>query len=102
MEFNTIPEELQSKVRIGILSALLDGEKDFKTLKTITGSTDGNLSVHISKLEKARYIDTKKTFVDKKPRTTCVLTDTGRSKYIAYVKLLIGDVMDLIEEEGEE
>lgn len=92
MELSTIPEELHSKIRIGILSALFDGQKDFKTLKEITNATDGNLSVHIKKLQQANYIKTEKFFENNMPKTVCSLTDFGKKNYIAYLKLLLENV----------
>jgi len=48
---------------------------DFLYLARQTGLTKGNLSSHLSKLEKSDYIEIKKTFDGKIPRTTCSMTN---------------------------
>jgi DNA-binding MarR family transcriptional regulator len=57
---------------------------DFVFLMRQTGLTRGNLSSHMSKLEAAGYIDIKKEFVDKIPRTLLRLTDKGREAFQTY------------------
>lgn len=88
MNINSIPDSFQSKIRIAIVSALITGEKTFKEIKEITKATDGNLSVHLSKLEEINYVSVKKEFFGKKPRSTYTLTETGRDEFIEYVSLL--------------
>lgn len=88
MEINSIPDIFQSKIRISIVSCLMSGEKNFKEIKDIIGATDGNLSVHLSKLEESGYISVKKDFFNNKPRTRYNLTDFGRKEFIDYVYAL--------------
>ncbi len=57
---------------------------DFLFLRNQTGMTDGNLSSHLSKLEKAGYVQVKKEFVGKKPHTMLELTPEGRLAFDAY------------------
>ncbi|MBZ0292630.1 MAG: transcriptional regulator [Anaerolineae bacterium] len=57
---------------------------DFLFLMRETGLTRGNLSSHMSKLEKAGYVEVEKEFVDKKPRTLLRLTDEGRAAFRIY------------------
>ena len=53
----------------------------------ISGSCapDGNLSVHLRKLEDAGYVSIEKRFEGKKPVTTACMTDVGREAWIAYL-----------------
>ena len=88
MDIHSIPEAFESRIRLAIMSALLIGEKNFNEIKEITKATDGNLSTHLSKLETMKYIDSKKEFVGRKPKTTYVLTETGRINLEEYVNLL--------------
>lgn len=88
MELNSIPDIFQSKIRIAIVSCLLTGTKTFKEIKILTGGTDGNISTHMSKLNKAEYIEVIKDFEKNKPRTRYTLTDFGRSEFEGYVKKL--------------
>ena len=68
-----------SKTRLGIISALIGGDKlEFTYLRNVLKLSDGNLSVQIRKLEKAGYIKVKKVFVDRKPKTFCRITSKGQ------------------------
>jgi DNA-binding MarR family transcriptional regulator len=64
------------------------GSADFSTLKAKLGVTDGNLSVHVSKLEEAGYVAIDKRFVGKKPQTTISLTTAGRAAFAAYLNAI--------------
>ena len=88
MEMNNIPEMFQSKLRLMIVSGLIRQPLSFTALKQLTGATDGNLSVQISKLSEAGYILVSKEFSGKKPLTTCELTQLGRDSFRQYVELL--------------
>jgi DNA-binding MarR family transcriptional regulator len=87
------PRIFQSKVRLGIVAALISKEKTFNEIKEILDVTDGNLSSHLSKLEEAGYITVQREFVDKKPQSTYRLTDKGIKEFKEYVLLLEG-IMD--------
>lgn len=88
MDIHLIPESFQSKIRLAIIAALITGDKTFNQIKEITQATDGNLSVHLNKLEEMNYIHVTKEFVAKKPRTTYSLTEIGRKNFTEYVNLL--------------
>lgn len=78
-----------SRARLGILSALLEGDElDFTYLRKVLKLSDGNLSVQIRKLEEAGYIRVKKVFVQRKPRTFCKITARGRKAVVKLVKQL--------------
>ncbi|MFT3913589.1 MAG: transcriptional regulator [Anaeromyxobacteraceae bacterium] len=80
---------VHAPVRLAVLSLLatLD-EAEFTHLRERVGATDGNLSVHLTKLEEAGYVAVKKGFAGKKPRSTYRLTERGRAAFLAYVKHL--------------
>lgn len=66
---------LHSQLRLTIMSILMNVEEaDFVYLKEKTEATSGNISVQLDKLATAEYIEVKKSFVGKKPRTTCRIT----------------------------
>ena len=72
-------ELILSKTRLGIISALIGGDKlEFTYLRNTLNLSDGNLSVQIRKLEEAGYIKVEKVFVDRKPKTFCKITRKGR------------------------
>lgn len=80
---------IHSQLRLSILSILMSVEDvDFMYLKQKTEATMGNLSVQITKLEEAGYIQVDKTFNGKRPRTVCRMTEAGKSAFLEYVAAL--------------
>ncbi|MCM2990169.1 transcriptional regulator [Bacillus safensis] len=80
---------IHAKVRLGIMSLLMTYEEcDFTFLKKTLEITDGNLGSHLLKLEEANYIEIKKTFVRKRPRTIVTVTEIGMHAYRDYIKSL--------------
>lgn len=72
--------------RLAIMSLLAGLEEaDFAFLKESTGLTDGNLSTHLSRLESEGYIEIRKSFLGKKPHTSCALTEKGRQSFRHYL-----------------
>ncbi len=63
-------------------------EAEFSYLKEKTNATSGNLSVQISKLKEAGYIEIKKQFNNNYPQTLCKITPTGKEAFDNYVKAL--------------
>lgn len=57
---------------------------DFTFLLKQTRLTRGNLSTHVSRLEEAGYVEVKKEFVDRIPRTLYRLTDAGKDAIQEY------------------
>jgi DNA-binding transcriptional ArsR family regulator len=84
---------IHDRTRLAILSALAASETlAFNDLKDITGTTDGNLSVHARKLEDAGYVHCEKTFAGRTPRTEYRLSTPGRralEKYLDHMEALI-------------
>ena len=71
---------------LAILSILITVENaNFSFLKESTGTTDGNLSTHLTKLETHGLIRIEKTFKGKKPQTICAITEKGRQGFYAYL-----------------
>ncbi len=80
---------LEHRSRLGIMSSLMVNDwLDFNTLKEVLELTDGNLASHISALEKADYIQLKKEFVGRKPRTTYSATIKGRNAFKNHLNAL--------------
>lgn len=88
MDIQSIPDIFHSKIRLAIVSALINGEKTFNEIREITGATDGNISRHMTKLESVGFVVIKKEFIKRKTRTTYQLTDLGSNKFQDYVLLL--------------
>lgn len=84
-----IDEIVHSRIRLSILAALATAdEMDFITLLNEVNTTKGNLSVHLSKLEKSSYVKIKKKFVNKKPVTLCNITKTGLNAFKEYLDMV--------------
>ncbi|QNL20138.1 transcriptional regulator [Hyphobacterium sp. CCMP332] len=87
-EFNAaaLDEVIHGKLRLGIMAYLSSvSTASFTELKEKTGASDGNLSVHMRKLEEAGYVAVDKRFVKRRPRTTLALTPAGRKAWITYL-----------------
>ena len=71
---------------VALLSAVESA--DFLYLLKESDLTKGNLSVHLSKLEEAGYVEVEKTFRGKMPHTEYHLTSKGKSAFEQYRKSL--------------
>jgi DNA-binding transcriptional ArsR family regulator len=73
--------------RLAILT-ILSGvkEADFNFLLNYSKLSRGNLSVHLSKLEEAGYVNVNKRFINKMPNTVYNLTKEGRKAFDSYLK----------------
>lgn len=82
-------KDFESRVRLGIMSVLIVNDWiDFTEMKTILNITDGNLASHSTALEKGEYIEIKKEFVGKKPKTSYRLTNKGRTAFKEHLSSL--------------
>ena len=80
---------LHQGIRSKLVSLLIaNDELPFKALKEALGVTDGNLSSHLSKLEKEAYIVIEKTFEGKRPKTVVKIATKGRKAFEAYIEAL--------------
>ncbi len=89
VQFKDLDPVLHSQLRLAIMSLLIGVETaEFTYLKDQTGATSGNLSIQITKLKEAGYIEVTKKFRNNYPLTICRITDLGREKFTEYVKAL--------------
>ncbi len=86
------------RVRLGIVSALaVEDSLTFNELKERLDTSDGNLSVHARRLEEAGYVEIRKSFEGRMPRTDYRLTATGRkalTEYLNHMEALIESVRE--------
>lgn len=88
-DIDGLDEVIHGRVRLGIMAFLSGaGAADFGELKTRLSATDGNLSVHLRKLEEAGYVAIEKSFSGRKPLTTVRITDPGRTAFAAYLEAI--------------
>lgn len=84
---------IHERVRLAIVSALaVTPRMSFIDLKAQLRITDGNLSVHARRLEEAGYLECRKSFADRMPRTEYQLTAVGRralQRYLDHMEALI-------------
>ena len=84
---------IHERVRLGIVSALaVNDALTFNELKALLRTSDGNLSVHARKLEKAQYITCTKSFEGRIPKTRYRLSPAGRQaleRYLDHMEALI-------------
>jgi DNA-binding MarR family transcriptional regulator len=86
---SNVDDLLLSKVRLGIVSALLANEwVAFSELQRSLDASQGNLGAHLAKLVDAGYVEETKTFVNRRPLTQYRLTPTGRAAFVAHVQQL--------------
>jgi DNA-binding MarR family transcriptional regulator len=72
--------------RLAIVSVLAAADGlTFTELRDTLAMTDGNLSVHLQKLEKKGYVAIEKQFVGRRPQTTCRLTKPGHRAFARYL-----------------
>ena len=89
MQFKELDPILHSQLRLAVMSLLISvKEAEFTFLKEKTNATSGNLSVQISKLKEAGYIDITKQFNNNYPQTICRITSEGIEAFENYVKAL--------------
>lgn len=85
--FSDINKLIHEPARLSIMAVLSACEQaDFKYLENSTNLTAGNLSSHLSKLEKANYIDIQKSFKGKVPVTMVRITKNGMKEFNKYLK----------------
>jgi len=80
---------LHQGIRSKLVSQLISNDElPFKALKESLCVTDGNLSAHLSKLEKEGYVRIEKTFEGKRPKTVVHITPVGREAFETYIEAL--------------
>ena len=90
-DINRLDEVIHGRVRLGIMAVLSSVDSaDFNTLKARLQTTDGNLSVHLRKLEDAGFVAVTKRFEGRKPLTEASMTGPGRTAFVAYLDAMQG------------
>jgi DNA-binding transcriptional ArsR family regulator len=78
---------IYERVRLGIMSALaMNDELTFNELKALFNASDGNLGAHARKLEEAGYVECKKSFEARRPKTIYRITGVGRKALLRYLE----------------
>ena len=87
--FKQLDKAFENKIRLGIMSVLMvNNQVSFNDLKEILELTDGNLASHLKYLEKENYISVRKSFVNRKPNTVYIVTQTGKTAFETHLNAL--------------
>ncbi|MBO0681643.1 MAG: transcriptional regulator [Candidatus Dormibacteraeota bacterium] len=82
-------ELIHAPTRLSLVSLLAATEwADFRFLRDGAGLSDSALSKQLTTLEEAGYIEIRKGFVGKRPRTSARLTSVGRAAFDQHVVAL--------------
>ena len=100
-----LPSQLFSPYKMVLMTALWrEGELDFKQLfEDLPKISQGNLSSHLSSLEKLGIVTILKGYEDKRPKTSYKLTKEGRKKIAEIVTKLnttFGDISEDMQVAG--
>jgi DNA-binding MarR family transcriptional regulator len=88
-DVNRLDDAIHGRLRLGVMAYLADAEAaDFNELKAVLEATQGNLSVHLRKLEEAGYVAIVKSFQGRKPLTRIEITSAGRAAFATYLEAL--------------
>lgn len=91
MAFAPLDPVLHNQLRLAVVSLLIAvDEADFNYLLEHTGATRGNLSVQLTKLKEAGYLEITKGYKDNYPNTRCRLTKEGIKAFEQYVQAIKG------------
>ena len=90
-------ELIHPPTRLAIVSLLAASEwADFKFIRDEVKLSDSALSKQLTTLEAAGYVQIRKGFVGKRPRTWAMLTALGRDAFVAHVAAL----QEIVERSG--
>jgi DNA-binding MarR family transcriptional regulator len=87
---------IHERARLSVLTCLISNPKGltFGHLKQLCALTDGNLSRHLSVLEKCQMVEILKGYDHNRPQTVCRITASGRKRYLEYLSTLEQVVRD--------
>ena len=82
-------ELIHAPTRLSIVALLAaSGWAEFKFVRDSVGLSDSALSKQLTTLEEAGYVEIRKGFVGKRPRTSARLTRAGRAAFDGHVAAL--------------
>jgi DNA-binding transcriptional ArsR family regulator len=95
---------IHERARLSVLTSLITNPKGlaFGDLKQLCALTDGNLSRHLSVLERGKMVRIVKEQEGNRPLTVCHITASGRKRYLEYLSTLeqvVRDAAKVTEEE---
>jgi len=102
--YDGLDRVIHERARLSILTSLVTSPKGltFNDLKQLCSLTDGNLSRHLSVLERSKMIEILKQQDENRPQTLCRITASGRNRYVAYLSTLERVIQDATNEIKDE
>ncbi|NQT97039.1 MAG: transcriptional regulator [Candidatus Marinimicrobia bacterium] len=86
-DYQAIDDLIHSRIRLSIIALLVSrSAATFTCIKNRVNASDGNLSVHLRKLEQANYLAVEKQFIKRKPLSTYSITEKGRKAFQSYIQ----------------
>jgi DNA-binding MarR family transcriptional regulator len=84
-----LDEVVHQPVRFSVVAALAAAEQaEFGFVRDAVQVSDSVLSKQVAVLESAGYVEVRKGYVGKRPRTWLRLTDAGRAAFAAHLSTL--------------
>jgi DNA-binding MarR family transcriptional regulator len=95
---------IHERARLSVLTSLITNPKGlaFGDLKQLCALTDGNLSRHLSVLERGKMVEIVKKQDRNRPLTICRITASGRKRYLEYLSTLEQVVKDAAKGNADE
>jgi DNA-binding MarR family transcriptional regulator len=88
-DYQQLDEVIHSRIRLAIMTLLISVEQaEFTFIRDKISTTDGNLSIHLRKLEESGYIRVQKRFMERKPVSSYSITTKGHQAFEKYVEQL--------------
>ena len=95
---------IHERARLSIVTSVATNPKGLtvNVLKRLCTLTDGNLSRHLSVLEKGKLVEIVKGHDRNRPQTICRITPLGRKRYLQYLSTLEQVIRDASKETKDE
>ncbi|MGJ8559726.1 MAG: winged helix-turn-helix domain-containing protein [Litorimonas sp.] len=88
-DIRQVDEVIHGRIRLAVMAYLSAvSPASFPELTKKTGTTNGNLSTHLTKLEGANYVELEKGYKGKRPQTLVHMTETGRKAWLNYLSAM--------------
>lgn len=85
LNYKLLDKVIHSRIRFAALCYLEEViEASFIDIRDTIRATDGNLSVHLRKLEEAGYVYCDKTYSKRVPLSLYRITDRGKEAFLRY------------------
>lgn len=88
-DIRQVDEIIHGRIRLAVMAYLSAvSPASFPELTEKTGTTNGNLSTHLTKLENANYVELEKGYKGKRPQTLVHITTAGRKAWVDYLSAM--------------